>query len=127
MNKNRTELEGAQPSAQNDLALAQPPWETSRDSENNQIAEAPETGKEAAVASSALVRPRILSFEPHGSKLVMRGYDIDENGNPTLNKKEVKAAIQYLQCWADDDLISLPRWSVETEKWEGDFPQDKLP
>lgn len=46
--------ENAPDEAQNVQAPAQPPWETSRDSENNQIAEAPETGKEAAVASSAL-------------------------------------------------------------------------
>ncbi len=38
----------------NDLALAQPPGETSRDSENNQAAQTAETEKEAAVASSAL-------------------------------------------------------------------------
>ncbi len=111
----------------NDLALAQTPGENAGDTPRSQVTPHVETEKEGGCCQQRLVRPRILSFEPHGSELIMRGYDTDEHGNPKLNKKEVKAAIQYLQYWADDNLINLPRWNAGTEKWEGDSQQDKLP
>ncbi len=121
------EIKVSVPEGANDLALAQTPGENAGDSLNNQIAGTPETEKEAAVASSALVRSRILSLEPQGSNLVMRGYNKDKHGDPILSKEFVKSAIQYLQYWANDDLINLPRWNVETSKWEGDHQPEKQP
>lgn len=76
---------------------------------------APTGGVSSPVPCSA----RLLSLEPMESGLVLRGYDTDEYGNPKLSKKEVQAITQYLQYWANDDLVNLPRWNVETEKWEG--------
>ena len=77
---------------------------------------APQTG---GVSSPVPCSARLLSLEPVESSLVLRGYDTDEYGNPKLSKKEVQAIIQYLQYWVNDDLVNLPRWNVETEKWEG--------
>lgn len=111
----------------NDLALAQPPRESAGDAGRVDAAKSGATEREGGCCQQRLVRPRILSFEPRGSELVMRGYDTDESGNPKLSRKEVGAVIQYLQYWADDNLINLPRWNVGTEKWEGDSQQDKLP
>ena len=75
------------PIGQNDLALAQPPEGDVRDSENIQAAQTAETGKEAAVASSALFglraarlspdwfRVRFLAdsaLSPHSSPLILK-------------------------------------------------------
>lgn len=62
MNKNRTELEGAQPSAQNDQALAQPPTKSAGDTPRSQVAAQVETEKEGGCCQQRLVLPDLATF-----------------------------------------------------------------
>ncbi len=101
MKENKTENSPVK--AQNDLALAQPPRETSRDSENNQTAQTAETEKEAAVASSALVRA--CKPPEFGNIKCPRGYGY----HVEPNEKTIDSVIEWIEMMIRGGLADWPQ------------------